>query len=107
MVNPARVLNDKMACNHSSHWLKQVTGHLLASRGKEKYSHTLCRGGNNTQSVGEGPAGHLSRVANVYLPGGVPHTLTVGETETLFERGLCELIYEDLSGSFSILKRVE
>lgn len=106
MVNPAKVLNDKMACSHSSHWLKRVTGHLLASR-RRRSTAALCRGGNNTQSVGEGPAGRLSRVANVYLPGGVPHTLTVGETETLFERGLCEPIYEDLSGSFSVLKIVK
>lgn len=106
MVNSARVLNDKTACNHSSHWLKRVTGHLLASRGRRNTA-ALCRGGNNTQSVGQGPAGRFSRVANVYLPGGVPRTLTVGETETLFERGLCELIYEDLSGSFSILKIVK
>lgn len=69
-----------------------------------KYSCTLCTGGNNTQSIGEGPAGHLSRVANVYLPGGAPQTLTVGETETPFERGLCEWIHENLSGSFDVIK---
>lgn len=107
MVNPTRVLNDKMSCNHSLHWLKQVTGHLLASRGR-RGTAALCAGEAAIHRV----LAQALLAASVGLPMFIfqvefPHTLTVGETETLFERGLCEPIYEDLSGSFSILKIVK
>lgn len=96
-----------MACNHSSHWLKQVTGHLLASRGRRSTA-ALCAGEAAIHRV----LAQALLAASVGLPMFIfqvefPHTRTVGETETLFERGLCEPIYKDWSGSLSVLKVVK
>lgn len=89
MANPTRVLSDTMACNHSSHGAAQTTGPVLASRGK-KNTGAFPAQEAAIPSFAQGPAGHLSRVATVSHPGGA--SLTVRETETPCERGLCDRV---------------
>lgn len=85
-VNPTRVLINKMLFNCSSHWSEQIYRVYMSFRGGRKAQIHSHQGGSNTK-CSEGPVGCLSRVANVYLPGGA--SLTVRETETPFEKGLC------------------
>lgn len=79
----------------------------LGFKGEEKYSRTLCR-----EAAIHRVLAQALLAASVGLPMFIfqvefPHTRTVGETETLFERGLCEPIYKDWSGSLSVLKVVK
>lgn len=40
VVNPTIVLNDKMACNCSSHWSEQIYRAYISFEGEEKHRYT-------------------------------------------------------------------